>query len=64
MELIVNIARDRKTTLLVVEHDMQVVFSISEHIVVLHQGEVIADGLPEEVRKDIEVQKCYLGENV
>lgn len=64
MELIVNIARDRKTTLLVVEHDMHVVFSISEHIVVLHQGEVIADGTPEQVRKDDEVQKSYLGETV
>ena len=64
MELIVNIARDRQTTLLVVEHDMHVVFSISEHIVVLHQGEVIADGTPEQVRKDAEVQKSYLGETV
>jgi branched-chain amino acid transport system ATP-binding protein len=64
MELIVNIARDRRTTLLVIEHDMHVVFSISEHIVVLHQGEVIADGLPEEARKNAEVQKCYLGETV
>lgn len=64
MELIVDIARGRKTTLLVVEHDMHVVFSISGHIVVLHQGQAIADGTPEEVRINEEVQKCYLGENV
>ncbi len=64
MDLIVNIARERGTTLLVVEHDMHVVFSISEHIVVLHQGQVIADGMPEQVRKDPEVQKSYLGETV
>lgn len=64
MELIIDIARGRKTTLLVVEHDMHVVFSISDHIVVLHQGQVIADGTPEQVRKDPEVQKLYLGETV
>lgn len=64
MEFIVSIAKDRKTTLLVVEHDMNIVFSISEHIVVLHQGHVICDDTPEKVRKDIEVQKSYLGENL
>lgn len=63
MELIVNIARDRKTTLLIVEHDMHFVFSIAEHIVVLHQGQVISDGTPEKVRKDTKVQKSYLGES-
>jgi len=60
--IIRRIVKDRGITLLIVEHDMEVVFSISEHIVVLHQGKVINDGLPEEVRKDPEVQKIYLGE--
>jgi branched-chain amino acid transport system ATP-binding protein len=64
MELVVNIARDRKTTLLIVEHDMHVVFSISDHIVVLYQGRNICDGTPEKVRKDKEVQKSYLGESL
>lgn len=63
MELIVNIDRDKKTSLLIVEHDMHFVFSIAEHIVVLHQGQVISDGTPEKVRKDTKVQKSYLGES-
>lgn len=61
--MIGRIVKDQGITLLIVEHDMEVVFSISEHIVVLHQGKVINDGLPEEVRKDPEVQKIYLGED-
>ncbi len=60
--IIKRIVKDRGITLLIVEHDMEVVFSISEHIVVLHQGRVIKDGFPEEVRNDPEVQKIYLGE--
>jgi len=64
MELIVNVIKARGTTLLVVEHDMHVVFSISDHIIVLHQGRVIGDGMPEQVRKDPEVQKSYLGESL
>jgi branched-chain amino acid transport system ATP-binding protein len=39
-----------------------VVFSISQRIMVLHQGRLIAGGTPEEVRRNPEVQKVYLGE--
>ena len=63
ISIIRSIVRDQGITLLIVEHDMEVVFAISEHIVVLHQGKIIKDGLPEEVRKDSGVQKIYLGEN-
>jgi branched-chain amino acid transport system ATP-binding protein len=62
IQLIERIARERHLTLLFTEHDMQVVFSISERITVLHQGRVIADGAPEEVRRDPEVRRVYLGE--
>jgi branched-chain amino acid transport system ATP-binding protein len=41
---------------------MEVVFSISQRIMVLHQGRLIAEGTPEEVRRNPEVQKVYLGE--
>ena len=41
---------------------MEVVFSISQRITVLHQGRVIADGTPDEVRRDPEVRRVYLGE--
>jgi branched-chain amino acid transport system ATP-binding protein len=61
IRLIERIARDRGLTLLFTEHDMEVVFSISQRITVLHQGRVIADGTPAEVRSDAEVRRVYLG---
>jgi branched-chain amino acid transport system ATP-binding protein len=61
IRLIERIARDRGLTLLFTEHDMEVVFSISQRITVLHQGKVIADGTPAEVRGDPEVRRVYLG---
>jgi branched-chain amino acid transport system ATP-binding protein len=60
--LIERLARERRLTLLFTEHDMEVVFSISQRITVLHQGRVIADGAPAEVRRDPEVRRVYLGE--
>jgi branched-chain amino acid transport system ATP-binding protein len=62
--LIDKIARERQLTLLFTEHDMDVVFSIAEKITVLHQGQVLAEGPPEEVRRNPEVQRVYLGETV
>jgi branched-chain amino acid transport system ATP-binding protein len=62
--LIEKIARERGLTLLFTEHDMDVVFSIAEKITVLHQGEVLAVGKPEDVRRNPEVQRVYLGEAV
>ena len=48
-------------TVLLVEHDMEVVFSLAQRITVLHQGRVIADGSAEAVRQDAGVQEAYLG---
>ena len=42
--------------------DMEVVFSIAQKITVLHQGRVIAEGAPADVRADAEVRRVYLGE--
>jgi branched-chain amino acid transport system ATP-binding protein len=53
---------DRKLTLLFTEHDMEVVFSIAQKIAVLHQGKLIAEGTPAEVRANREVRRVYLGE--
>jgi len=62
IDLIGRIAREKGLTLLFTEHDMAVVFSISERILVLHQGQIICEGKPEEVRSSPDVQKAYLGE--
>ena len=56
-----GIAREKGLTLLFTEHDMAVVFSISERILVLHQGEIICEGEPEDVRRNPDVQRAYLG---
>lgn len=47
---------------LLVEHDMEVVFRLAHAITVLHRGAVLAEGPPEAVRADPEVQRAYLGE--
>jgi branched-chain amino acid transport system ATP-binding protein len=62
MALIARIARERGLTVLFTEHDMDVVFSVADRVMVLHQGRVIAEGRPDEVRADPQVQKVYLGE--
>jgi len=61
-QLIQKLVRERGLTLIFVEHDMNVVFSISDSIKVLHQGKILFEGRPEEVKKNEEVQKIYLGE--
>jgi len=58
-ELIASLARS--LTLLVVEHDMDVVFRLADRITVLHEGKVIADGTPAQVRGDTLVNEVYLG---
>jgi branched-chain amino acid transport system ATP-binding protein len=62
VDLIRRVAEGR--TLLVVEHDMGVVFTLCDQISVLVYGEIIASGEPEAVRADKKVQEAYLGEEV
>lgn len=51
----------RSLTMLIVEHDMDVIFSLAERITVLHYGQVISEGTPAEVRANPLVQEIYLG---
>jgi len=59
-----RLAREGRTTFVVVEHDMDVVFALSERIIVLHRGVIIGEGPPEEIRNDRTVKEVYLGEDV
>ena len=51
----------REVTLLIIEHDMDVVFSLADRITVLHYGEVLSEGPPDAVKADPRVYEVYLG---
>lgn len=62
LELLVKVVNQRGRTLFFTEHDMDVVFSVAERVLVMHQGAIIAAGPPEAVRTNDEVKRAYLGE--
>jgi ABC-type branched-subunit amino acid transport system ATPase component len=53
--------RDAGTTIIIVEHNMDVIMQLCEHIVVIHLGQKIGDGRPEDVRQSESVLEAYLG---
>jgi len=59
-----KLAGERRTTFVVVEHDMDVVFALAERIVVMNHGQVLADGTPAAIRENREVREIYLGAEV
>lgn len=59
-ELIRTFSRDK--TILMIEHDMEVAFSLAQRITVLHQGRVFMEGSPDEIKGDPGVKEIYLGE--
>ena len=59
--LIQRLADETKTTFFLTEHDMKVVFSVSRKIFVLHQGQLLAQGTPQEIRENRKVKEAYLG---
>jgi len=59
MQLVRRIAKSN-LTILIVEHDMQVVMELCQRITVLHYGEILADGTPEEIQNNPRVQEVYL----
>jgi len=62
MKLVERLNREMGLTILFTEHDMSVVFGYARRLTVLHQGTIIAEGTPEEVRANERAQKIYLGE--
>jgi len=62
MNLVTRLNHEMQLTILFTEHDMSVVFGYAKRLTVLHQGAIIAEGSPEEVRKNKMAQKIYLGE--
>jgi len=63
MELVDRLNRELKLTVLFTEHDMGIVFNHARKLTLLHRGEIILQGTPEQVRADATAQKVYLGEH-
>jgi branched-chain amino acid transport system ATP-binding protein len=61
VETLSGLLADGGMTVLLVERDMEVVFSLANKITVLHRGAVIADGTPQAIKNDAEVQRAYFG---
>jgi branched-chain amino acid transport system ATP-binding protein len=64
MTLVKQLARTRGLTILFCEHDMDIVFSVAQSIMVMRQGRTLIQGTPDEVRQNREVQEAYLGERL
>jgi branched-chain amino acid transport system ATP-binding protein len=62
LELVRKLSGARRTTFVIVEHDMDVVFSLAEWIVVMNRGEVLVEGAPAKIRENPAVREVYLGE--
>ena len=60
--LISELRDEHQITVLLIEHDMKLVMSISDHIVVINQGRPLAAGTPDEIKQNPDVIKAYLGE--
>jgi len=59
--LIKGLAQETEATFFITEHDMKVVFSLAQFMHVLHQGSLLAEGLPQEIRDNRAVKESYLG---
>jgi branched-chain amino acid transport system ATP-binding protein len=64
LENIRRLSKEKQSTFVIVEHDMDIVFSLSDRIIVLHRGQILADGKPDEIKQNEDVRKVYLGEEI
>ena len=64
LQNIKRLSAEGKTTFVIVEHDMDIVFSLSDRVIVLHHGDIIGDGTTDEIQKSKRVKEVYLGEEV
>jgi branched-chain amino acid transport system ATP-binding protein len=55
------LALDREITLILIEHDMDVALRVAERVTMMHEGRVIVEGTPEEIRANELVHELYLG---
>jgi branched-chain amino acid transport system ATP-binding protein len=61
MDIVSSIVRSGGTTVVIIEHDMDIVFRYSERVVVMHQGSILADGTPDDVRRNDAVTTTLIG---
>ena len=64
MRLVKKLAAEQALTIIFIEHDMDMVFNYADKISVMHQGQVIATGSPDEIKNNHIVQNIYLGEKI
>ncbi len=64
VNLIKKLSEQSNVTFFITEHDMNVVFSVAEYIFVLHQGKLLAQGTPNEIKNNTAVKEAYLGGSV
>lgn len=64
LKTIRELSQTGEVTFTIVEHDMDIVFSLSDRVIALHKGKIIGDGSPDQIKMNPQVREVYLGEEV